>query len=212
MSTMKYINIADLNVPEFEAHQQIDIKKLQEISESIKTVGVLEPLLIRKKNKQFEIVAGCIRYNAAKIAGLKSVPCIILSLKDEQAEIIKLHENVKRIDLDHVDQGNTFVMMRDRFKMTEETIAINTGKSISFISNHIALVTQDKILMNSVKCGDISFSQSRELLSVKDIDQRRIFQGYCQRNGASVTVLKSWIKEWKDSLADAPRPVTFGTK
>ncbi len=146
MSQVKYINLGDLNLPDFEAHKQIDEKQISEISESIKDIGVLEPIIVRKVNSQFEIVAGCIRYRATKLAGLKSIPCIVMSLNDSQAEIIKLHENVKRINLDHVDQGNTFIMLRDKFGMTEDAISASVGKSTPYVSQHISLITQDSEL------------------------------------------------------------------
>lgn len=198
MSKLIYINLADLTLPEFEAHKKIKDSDIQEISDSIKTIGVIEPLIVRKLNKHYEIVAGCIRYRAARLAGLRAVPCIIFSLDDQAAEFIKLHENLKRISLDHIDQGNTFVMMRDKFGMTEQSISDSVGKSISYISNHINLVSQDAELSSAVKDGTLTFSQARELLQVKDISTRRQFQRYCERDGATILVLKSWIKEYND--------------
>ncbi len=201
MSQLKYINLADLQLPEFEAHALIDNYQITEISASIKEIGVIEPLIIRKIDKHLEIVAGCIRYHAAKLAGLKAVPCITLSLDDNQAEIIKLHENIKRVNLDHVDQGQTFIMMQSKFNMTEETIARSAGKSTAYVSNHISLVRQDTDLSNAVKQGTISFSQARELLQVKDKSTRRQFQQYCERDGATIEVLKSWIKEHNNHIS-----------
>ncbi|MQY80237.1 MAG: ParB/RepB/Spo0J family partition protein, partial [Bacteroidetes bacterium] len=136
MSKITYIELSKLLIPPFEAHKQIPDEYISEISESIKKLGILEPLLVRPSDNEFEIVAGCIRYRCAKIAGLKSAPCIILSLDDKAAEEVKLHENIKRVPLDHIDQGNTFVMMRDRFSMTETDIALSFGKSVAYISQH----------------------------------------------------------------------------
>lgn len=201
MTKMTYINLSDLTLPEFEAHKVITDSQIKEITQSIKLIGVLEPLLVRKLNKHYEIVAGCIRYRAARLAGLKAVPCIIMSLEDQPAEIIKIHENLKRITLDHVDQGNTFIMMKEKFSMTEQAIADTVGKSISYISNHISLVSQDPHLAAAVKNRAISFSQARELLQVKDKSVRRQLQRYCEKNGATIQVLKSWIKEHNHNLA-----------
>ncbi len=198
---LRHINLSDLDLPEFEAHNNIPEHELKEISDSIKKIGVIEPLIVRKKNKRFEIVAGCIRYRAAKLAGLKAVPCIIDVLLDDQAEIIKIHENIKRISLDHVDQGQTFIMLRDKFNMTEEGISQIVGKSISYISNHINLVSQDKELAADVKSGLLSFSQARELLQLSDIPTRRYYQKFCEREGATVEILRQWIKEYKERQA-----------
>lgn len=199
MTKLTYINLSDLDLPEFEAHSNTDNTKLQEISESIKEIGVIEPLLVRKIKKRYEIVVGCLRFKASALAGLKAVPCLILSIDDRQAEIIKAHENLKRVDLDHVDQGHTFIMMKSKFNMTEDAISKIVGKSISYISNHINLVTQDKELTAAVKNGSLSFSHARELLQVPDISTRRQFQSYCENEGATITVLRTWIREDKNS-------------
>jgi len=204
MGQIKYINLSDLQLPEFEAHNLIDPDQFQEITYSIKEIGIIEPLIVRKIDKHHEIVAGCIRYRAAKLAGLKAVPCIILRLDDDQAEIMKLHENIKRVNLDHVDQGQTFFMMQKKFKMTEEDIAQSSGKSLGYISQHISLVSQYSELSSAVKEGSLSFSQARELFNVKDINTRKQLITHCQNDGATVRVLKSWIKEHNDREAADP--------
>ncbi len=200
MSQIKYINLADLLLPEFEAHKSIPEEHITEITESIRSIGIIEPIIVRKNGKQYEIVAGCVRYRCAKLAGLKAAPCIILSLKDKAAEVIKIHENIKRIPLDHIDQGNTFVMMRDKFSMTEQDISAIVGKSIAYISQHITLVSQDEHLIQSVRERKISFSQARELMMVDDKTERRRLQGYCENDGATVFILKTWVQEYKNSL------------
>lgn len=208
MAKLTYINLGDIDLPEFESHNQTNESDILELSESIKVMGVIEPLIVRKINKRFEIVAGCLRYRAAQIAGLKSVPCIIHSLDDQPAELIKIHENIKRVPLDHVDQGLSFLMMIDKFSLTQEDISKIIGKSISYISNHIALVTQDDVLSTAVKNNTISFSQARELLNVKEIATRRQLQKYCEKDGATIQVLRSWIKEHNDQLITQPKTET----
>ncbi len=200
MSKITYIELSKLLVPEFEAHRLIPDDYISEITESIKNLGILEPLLVRSKDKDFEIVAGCVRYRCAKIAGLKAAPCIILGLDDKAAEIIKLHENIKRVPLDHIDQGNTFVMLRNKFSMTEEAISTTVGKSIAYVSQHISLVSQDEELIKAVREKRISFSQARELMQVTDKSERRRLLHYCEKDGATVEVLKEWVKDYKNSL------------
>jgi len=205
MAKITYINLADLTMPEFEAHKQINDEYIAEITQSIKDIGIIEPIVVRKKGKSYEIIVGCIRYRCAKIAGLKSVPAIILSLDDKAAEVMKIHENIKRIPLDHIDQGNTFVMMRDKFLMTENDISAIVGKSIAYISQHISLVSHDEELIIAVREKRISFSQARELMKVDDRPERRRLLLYCQNEGATVEVLKNWIKDYKNSkLLESP--------
>lgn len=206
MSQIKYINLADLNLPSFQAHKHIPHEYIQEISESIKTLGVIEPLIIRSTDDELEIVAGCVRYHAAILAGLKAVPCINMSLDPKAAEILKLHENIKRIPLDHVDQGETFIMMMETFDMTEQAIAESVGKSISYISQHISLVRLDNELTRAVKEKRISFSQARELMRVDDVSERNRLLTYCQNDGATVQVLQRWVQDYLRSISLTPPP------
>jgi len=198
------VSIADLRLPEFQSHQDIPEEYILEISESIATLGVIEPLIIRNINHGYEIVAGCIRYRAAILAGLKSVPCINMSLDSKAAEILKLHENIKRIPLDHVDQGNSFIMMIEAFNMTENEIAELVGKSISYVSQHVSLSRLDNELTKAVKEKTISFSQARELMKVDNSVERNRLLLYCQNDGATVQVLQRWIQEYHRDSSKFP--------
>lgn len=196
MSKIFYVNLGDLSLPSFQAHSDTSQEHIREISESIKSIGVIEPLIVRRTDKGLEIVAGCVRYHAALLAGLKAVPCIIMNLDPRSAEILKLHENVKRIPLDHVDQGHTFIMMMETFKMTEHTISECVGKSISYVSQHISLSRLNNELTHAVKDRSISFSQARELMRVDDFSERNRLLKFCQNDGATIEVLKTWVHEY----------------
>ncbi|NVM55339.1 MAG: ParB/RepB/Spo0J family partition protein [Candidatus Helarchaeota archaeon] len=196
MSKLTYVNLADLELPEFQAHRQISDDYIHEISDSIRVIGVIEPLIIRDTDHGKEIVCGCVRYHAARLAGLKAVPCINMSLDPKAAEVIKLHENIKRIPLDHIDQGATFIMMMEKFHMTEKSISEVVGKSIAYISQHISLVRLDNELTKAVKDKKISFSQARELMRVDDESERLRLLSYCQEEGATVSVLQRWIQDY----------------
>jgi len=195
MSKIKFINLADLNLPEFQAHSDTPREQLQELAESIKQIGIIEPLIVRNTDQGIEIVAGCLRYQAAILAGLKAAPCINMTLDPKSAEILKLHENVKRIPLDHIDQGMTFIMMMETFNMTEKAISECVGKSIAYISQHVSLVRIDNELTQAVKECSISFSQARELMRLNDKDERMRLLSYCQNDGATVQVLQRWVQE-----------------
>ena len=204
MSKLKYINLADLNLPSFQAHMDVSEEYIQEISDSIKAIGVIEPLIVRDTPKGIEIVAGCVRYRAAIRAGLKAVPCINMTLDPKAAEILKLHENIKRIPLDHVEQGFTFIMMIETFNMTEQTVADCVGKSIGYVSQHISLVRFDSELTRAVKDKSISFSQARELMRVDDPTERTRLLRYCMNDGATVQVLQRWVQDYLRSSSDSP--------
>lgn len=204
MSKIFFVNLGDLSLPSFQAHRDTSHEHIKEISESIKLIGVIEPLIVRRTDKGLEIVAGCVRYRAALLAGLKAVPCIILNLDLKDSEILKLHENVKRIPLDHVDQGHTFIMMMETFDMTEKDISESVGKSIAYISQHISLVRLGNELTQAVKDKLISFSQARELMRVDDPVERNRLLRYCQEDGATIKVLQQWVQEYFSNISKSP--------
>jgi len=204
MPKLEYINLSDLNLPEFQARGSLSTDHITEISDSIKSIGVIEPLIIRNTDNGLEIVAGCVRYHAALLAGLKAVPCIILSLDDKGAEILKLHENIKRIPLNHIDQGNTFIMMMETFSMTEQSVADSVGRSVGYVSQHISLVRIDNEITKAVNDGSISFSQARELMRVDDASERNRLLLYCKNDGATVHVLQSWVQDFLRSSSQSP--------
>lgn len=195
MPKLTYINLSDLHIPCFQARGNLSIDLIREISDSIKSIGVIEPLIVRKLDDGFEIVAGCVRYHAASLAGLKAVPCIVMSLDDKDSEILKLHENIKRIPLDHIDQGQTFIMMIETFSMTEQAVADSVGRSVGYVSQHISLVRINNELTEAVKDGSISFSQARELMRLDDATERKRLLLYCKNDGATVQVLQRWVQD-----------------
>lgn len=195
MSKITYVNLADLFLPEFQAHRNTKQELIRELADSIRDIGIIEPLIIRKTKKGLEIVAGCLRYQAALLAGLKAAPCISMSLDPKSAEILKLHENIKRISLDHVDQGHTFIMMMESFSMTEKEISKAVGRSIGYVSQHISLVRLNNELTRAVESGSISFSQARELMRVTNQEDRTRFLKYCQDDGATVRILQQWVHD-----------------
>ena len=189
-------NLIDLNLPVFQAHGDVPSDYVREIAESIKIHGVLQPLIVRDTDKGLEIVAGCIRYKASLLAGLKAIPCINMSLDSQGAEVVKLHENSKRVPLGHVSEGYTFLNMFETFGMSEKDISECSGKSVSYVSQHISLVRLGNELTEAVKEGSISFSQARELMRVTDVSERNRFLKYCQQDGATVQTLQRWIQDY----------------
>ena len=200
MSKIIEVKLSDLILPEFQAHSDTPKEHISEISESIKTLGVLQPLIVRDTDQGLVIVAGCIRYQAAILAGLKTVPCINMSLDPRGAEIVKLHENTKRIPLNHVDEAYSFIYMMENFSMTEKDIADCFGKSQPYVSQHISLVRLYIELADAVKSDSITFSHARELMRVKDPVERKRLLGFCLNMGAPIHILRGWVNEHLRSI------------
>jgi len=182
--------------------------------ESIKVLGVLEPLIIKDTNKGYEIVVGHRRFIQAGIAGLTAVPCIVVKSDEAGFEKIKLHENLHRLPLSAVDQAYTFAHLIKQFKMTEQQVGTLVGKSIGYVSQHLSLLSCDDSLIQSVHDGRINFSVSRELVQCKDEDERTRLAKIIEENGASVDVVRGWVRESNretENLEDPPDTSSSGS-
>lgn len=225
MAQIEYIKLEKLFISEFDGRLEVDQNYIIELSESIKELTVMEPIIIRRKNGKFEIVFGSCRYRASKLAGLDAMPCIIVKADDELAEKMKLHENLKRLPLSHIDQALTFSRLISVFKMTEVQISKLSGKSVPYISQHITLLGAGEELINAVQDEEINFSVARELMHVKKEKTKLHLLKYAIEGGAKVEVVQNWVQEAnrddeylaqdnkKEELAPPPveRPInTFG--
>ena len=195
MDKITEVNLSDLSLPSFQLHSDIPQHHIQEIAESIKSIDIIEPLIVRHTDNGLEIVCGCVRFKASILAGRKSVPCIIKSLSPEQAEFLKIHENLKRLPPNDVDQGNFFIMLIDEFGMTTQAISEHVGKSRPYVSQRISLVRLYSDLIDSVKDGSISFSQARQLMRLNDPSLRKYYLQSCVNSGVSVYFLTQWIDD-----------------
>lgn len=195
MNQIKHVRLDKLNPPDFDARVTSNPVEDTELMESIKELGVLEPLLVKETENGLEIVCGGRRSREAGHAGLASVPCIVVKSSGAAAEKIKFHENFKRLDLSHIDQCYSFAHMIKQYKMTETQIATLVGKSISYVSQHLSLLQCDDILVQAVHDGRVNFTVARELVQCKDPDERIRFMEYVEKNGATSEVVRNWVQE-----------------
>ena len=193
MSNIEYIKIEKLKPAPFDGRMEVDQEADQELANSIKEMGVLEPLICRKVDNNVEIIAGSSRYRASKIAGLASLPCIIVKADDSLAEKIKLHENLKRQNLSHIDQALTFARLRTDFNMSEKDISELCGMSIPYVSQHICLLDSGDEIITAVQASEISFSVARELMQCKNPQDRNNLLHYAVGGGAAVQTVKRWV-------------------
>jgi len=204
MATTKFIRLDMIEGPEFDARLAVDEEAMIELTESVREHGVLLPLIVRKTDAGYTIVAGNRRYQAARRAGLAAVPCDVRKLSDPEADAIRIHENTKRLDLSHIDQAQTFEHLREAYDMTEDQIARVIGKSKPYVSQHLTLLHSDPVLVQAVREGRLNFSVARELMQIDDPDERTRFMGYAENGGASTEIVHEWVRTWKKDAAELP--------
>lgn len=157
-----------------QPRQHFDREGLEELSESIKKYGLLQPILVRPKEDQgFEIIAGERRYRAAKLAGLKEIAAIIRQEgSDKKVQMIALVENLQREDLNPIEEAMAYESLIRDFGLTQQEVADQVGKSRSAVANAVRLLSLDEESKRALKARSITSTQARTLLSQTDLVKR----------------------------------------
>ena len=151
-----------------QPRKHFDDDKLSQLAESIKLHGIVQPLIIKREDDTYKIVAGERRWRAARLAGLETVPVIIKDLSSKQVMEIALIENIQREDLNPIEEAEAYEKLIAEFGMTQEEISIAVGRSRPAIANSIRLLTLQEQLRNLVINGDITSGHARALLAIEN--------------------------------------------
>lgn len=145
-----------------------DQEELEGLAASIKEHGVLQPLILRKTQDGYQVIAGERRYRAAKLAGLDKVPVLVKDISDQQADAISLIENLQREDLNPIEEAQALKAMMETHKLTQQDLADLIGKNRSSIANLLRLLNLEKEVQGYLAQGDLTFSHGKLLLKIKD--------------------------------------------
>jgi len=172
----------------------MDPVALDELAESIRTQGIIQPLLVRPLGpNQYEIVAGERRWRGAQLAGLTSVPVVVREIDDETAMAVALIENIQRQDLNAIEEAQGFQRLLEEFGLTHEEVAGSVGRSRSAITNSLRLLSLDRRVREMVETGDLAMGHARALLGMPDARQleaaRKVVKG-----GLSVRATEHLVK------------------
>lgn len=176
---LQEIAISKLKSGKYQPRTKMEQVALEELSESIKAQGVIQPILIRPiegkgKNPQYEIIAGERRVQASKLAGLKTVPAIVRDIQDENAALIALIENIQREDLNAIEEAQAIKRLLEEFELTHDDAAQAIGRSRSATSNLLRLLTLGDAVQKMLLENDIDMGHARALLPLEPEDQVRI--------------------------------------
>lgn len=149
-----------------------DEKALSDLAQSIKNLGVIQPITLRKDGDKFEIISGERRFRASKIAGLETVPAYIRLVNDQELLEMALVENIQREDLDAIEIALTYQRLLDEIGMTQENLSQRIGKERSTITNSIRLLRLNPAMQNAIRSGEISAGHGRAILGIEDAEKQ----------------------------------------
>ncbi|KUK54992.1 MAG: Chromosome (Plasmid) partitioning protein ParB / Stage 0 sporulation protein J [Atribacteria bacterium 34_128] len=201
------IDVDQLTPNLYQPRQDFDQEKMDELKESIKAHGIIQPIIVRESPQGYEIVAGERRFKAARELGIKKIPVIIKQFNNLKTFEVSLVENLQRDDLNPIEQAFAFKRLVDEFSLTHQELAEITGKSRTFISNTIRLLNLDEWVRERVASGKISFGHAKVLLSLDDKQMQQEFGQKIIEHDLSVRDLELIVERWekrkeRDSLAE----------
>lgn len=200
------VDISELRANPYQPRKRFDPETLEELVESIKEHGIIQPLVVRKSIHGYEIVAGERRFRAGKKAGLTKVPVVIRDFTDEQMMEIALIENLQREDLNPMEIANAYQKLMDHFSLTQEELASRVGKSRPHVANFLRLLQLPTALQEDVSRGTLSMGHARALLGVKEPDIQMKLAEKVKKEGASVRQLEEWIQQINRSGIKKKKP------
>jgi ParB family transcriptional regulator, chromosome partitioning protein len=185
-----------------QPRKNFDEEKIEQLAESIKEHGVVQPIVLKKEGSTYTIVAGERRWRASKSIGLKEIPAVIMDLTDKQVLEISLIENIQREDLNPIEEAIAYKKLVDEFNLTQEVLSKRIGKSRTAVTNCLRLLNLDERVQDYLIDGVISEGHGRTLLAVTDKDSQYILAQKIIDEGLNVRdtekLIKSLGKEKKD--------------
>ena len=171
------IELVDIEVNPYQPRTYFDEDSLRELASSIKELGVIQPITVRKIGENFQLVSGERRFRASKLIGNKSIPAYIRTANDQEMLEMALVENIQRKNLDPIEVALSYQRLIDEIQLTQEELSVRVGKKRSTVTNYLRLLKLDPILQTGIRDGFISMGHGRALINVKSVsDQLNIYE------------------------------------
>jgi ParB family chromosome partitioning protein len=172
-----------------------DEDALKELSESVRRSGIIQPILARRSGDGFEIVAGERRWRAAVMAGLETVPLLLMEAAGAEALEVAVIENLQRTDLNPIEEASAYMSMMERLGLTQEEVAARVGKDRSTVANYVRLLKLPAEVQEDVGAGNLSMGHARALLSLRSDDETKAFSREAVQKELSVRQLEDRIRK-----------------
>ena len=197
------LKINDISPNADQPRKDFDVEALNELADSIKENGIIQPIIVQRKGTGYRIVAGERRWRASRIAGLKVIPAIVRDLTDKQTMEQALIENLQREDLNPLEEAFAMDNLLKNHKMTQEQLAKKLGKPRATIANTVRLMNIDESLQDFIRNGDLSAGHAKALLSLKDKEDQRKAADVIIAKDMNVRQAEDYVKKYIWALENA---------
>ena len=191
---VKKLNINEIEPNKAQARKIFDDEAIEDLSNSIKEYGVIQPIIVSKKEKYYEIIAGERRWRASKKAGLTEIPAIIRDDDEQRNKEISLIENIQREDLNPIEKARGIKLLMDEYDLTQQQVAEKLGKSRSSIANTVRILNLDERVINLALEGKLTEGHCKSLMSIDDSERQYKMALYIIESGDSVREAEKKMK------------------
>ena len=200
------LKINDISPNEGQPRKNFDDTSLQELAASIAESGVIQPIIVQKKNGGYRIVAGERRWRAARLAGLTVIPAIVRELSDRDTMVQALLENLQREDLNPIEEAYAMQNLLKAHKLTQEQLAKKLGKPRATIANTMRLVNLDDSLQEYIRRGDLSEGHAKVILSLKDKEDQKMAAEMILQKEMNVRQAEIYVKKILEAKENPEAP------
>ena len=191
---VKNLNINEIEPNKAQARKIFDDEAIEDLSNSIKEYGVIQPIIVSKKENYYEIIAGERRWRASKRAGLTEIPAIIRNDDEQRNKEISLIENIQREDLNPIEKARGIKLLMDEYDLTQQKVAEKLGKSRSSIANTVRILNLDERVINLALEGNLTEGHCKSLMSIDDPERQYKMALYIIESGDSVREAEKKMK------------------
>jgi len=205
--TLLYCGIEEIIPNRSQPRKHFDESKLQELAESIKEKGILEPLIVRRTDQGYELIVGERRWRAAQKAGLKEVPVMVKEVEGREVLEISLIENLQREDLNPIEAAEAFKHLIEEFNLSQEDLSKRIGKDRTTITNTLRLLKLPLEVRNQLLQNRITSGHARAILSLESKEKQKELCALIIKKGLSVREAESIAKRWAEKPKKSITPV-----
>ena len=202
---LRMMKVTHLAPGKYQPRTQMDSESLQELADSIRAQGLMQPILAREVSGGYEIIAGERRWRAAQLAGLAEIPVLVREVADDAVAAMALIENIQREDLNAIDEAHGLQRLIQEFGMTHDAVAQAVGKSRAAVSNLLRLLNLSRPVQDMLTAGLIEMGHARALLPLHAIAQRELAHEI-ETRGLSVREVERRVARLKDPATASVKP------
>jgi len=194
-NNIKEIDIAKIIPNPHQPRKDFSPEKLQELADSIKQHGIIQPIILTKNGEQYEVVAGERRLQAAKLAGLTKIPAILREVSDQQKLELAIIENIQRHDLNSIEEAKSYLKLTQEFGLKQEEVADKVGKSRSAVANKLRLLNLPIEIQKALMKGGITEGHAKAILAIENPEKQRALYDLIIKTGLTVRQAENKTKE-----------------